>query len=45
MHKHAKVLEKLMNRKIKYVEDMIGEDAQNAIKDLTGGEILFLDNL
>jgi phosphoglycerate kinase len=45
MDKHAKVLEKLMNRKIKYVEDTIGEAAQNAIKDLENGDILLLDNL
>ena len=45
MDKHAKVLEKLMNRKIKYVEDTIGEAAQNAIKNLEDGEILLLDNL
>ncbi len=45
MDKHAKILEKLMNGKIKYVEDTIGEAAQNAIKDLAGGETLLLDNL
>ena len=45
MHKHAEVLEKLMGRKIKYVEDTIGESAQNAIKNLEKGEILLLDNL
>ncbi|QLH02521.1 phosphoglycerate kinase [Nitrosopumilus cobalaminigenes] len=45
MDKHAKVLEKLMNRKIKYVEDTIGEAAQSAIKNLEEGEILLLDNL
>jgi len=45
MDKHAKVLEKLMGRKIKYVEDTIGEAAQNAIKNLEEGEILLLDNL
>ena len=45
MAKHAKVLEKLMNRKIKYVEDTIGEAAQNAIKNLEDGDILLLDNL
>ena len=28
-----KFLEKLMNREIKYVEDTIGEAAQNAIKE------------
>ncbi len=45
MHKHAKVIEKLMGREIKYVEDTIGEAAQNAIKNLKKGEILLLDNL
>ncbi len=45
MDKHAKVLEKLMNKKIKYVEDVIGEAAQNAIKSLEDGDILLLDNL
>ncbi|MGY5147422.1 MAG: phosphoglycerate kinase [Candidatus Nitrosopumilus sp. bin_7KS] len=45
MDKHAKVLEKLTGRKIKYVEDTIGEAAQNAIKNLKDGEILLLDNL
>ena len=45
MDKHAKVLEKLMNKKIKYVEDVIGESAQNAIKSLEDGDILLLDNL
>ena len=45
MDKHAKVLEKLMNKKIKYVEDVIGEAAQTAIKNLENGDILLLDNL
>ncbi len=45
LDKHAKVLEKLMNKKVKYVEDVIGEAAQNAIKNLEDGEILLLDNL
>jgi phosphoglycerate kinase len=45
MDKHAKVLEKLMNRKIKYVEDTIGKAAQDAIKNLENGDILLLDNL
>lgn len=45
MDKHAKVLEKLMGKKIKYVEDIIGIAAQNEIKNLKNGEILLLDNL
>lgn len=45
MEKHAKVLEKLLNRKIKYIEDVIGTTAQNEIKNLKEGDILLLDNL
>ena len=45
MEKHAMVLEKLINRKIKYVDDVIGAAAQNEIKKLNDGEILLLDNL
>jgi len=45
MDKHTKVLEKLMNREIKYVEDTIGKAAQDAIKNLENGDILVLDNL
>ena len=45
MDKHAKVLGKLMNREIKYVEDTIGKAAQDAIKNLDEGDILVLDNL
>ena len=45
MKKHAEVLEKLLNRKIKYIEDVIGTTAQNEIKNLKAGDILLLDNL
>ncbi len=45
MDKHAKVLEKLIGKKIKYVEDVIGSAAQDEIKNLKKGEILLLDNL
>ena len=45
MDKHAKVLEKLLNKKVKYVEDVIGSAAQNEIKNLKNGEVLLLDNL
>ena len=45
MDKHAIVLEKMLGKKIQYVEDVIGESAQNAIKKLQDGEILLLDNL
>ena len=45
MKKHAEVLEKLLNRKIKCIEDVIGTTAQNEIKNLKDGDILLLDNL
>ncbi len=45
MESHAKVLEKLLNKKIKYVQDVIGAAAQNEIKNLKNGEVLLLDNL
>ena len=45
MNKHAEVLEKLLNKKVRYVEDVIGVAAQNEIKNLQEGEVLLLDNL
>ena len=45
MEKHAEVLEKLLNRKIKYVQDVIGVTAQNEIKNMKDGDIILLDNL
>ena len=45
MEKHAKVLQSLISRKIKYVDDIMGASAQNEIKKLNDGEILLLDNL
>jgi len=45
MEKHAKVLERLLKKDIKYVQDVIGSAAQNEIKNLKNGEVLLLDNL
>ena len=45
MEKHAEVLEKFLNRKIKYVQDVIGPSAQNEIKYMKDGDVLLLDNL
>ena len=45
MDKHVKILENLLNKKIKYVEDVIGKSAQDEIQNLQNGEILLLDNL
>jgi phosphoglycerate kinase len=45
MENHAKVLEEILGRKIKYVEDVIGSEAQNTIKNMKSGDILLLDNV
>jgi len=45
MEKHAEVLEKVVNRKVTYGNDVMGSAAQNEIKKLNDGEILLLDNL
>jgi len=45
MESHAKVLEKILDRKIKYVQDVIGSEAQREIKSMKNGDILLLDNL
>lgn len=45
MDKHARIIEGMLGRKIRYVEDVIGQAAQGEIKGLKDGEILLLDNL
>lgn len=45
MDQHAKILEKLLGRKITYVEDVMGALAQSEIKKMTDGQIILLDNL
>lgn len=42
---HAKVLEGLLGRKIRFIEDVCGPAAQEAIRNLPAGEILLLDNV
>jgi phosphoglycerate kinase len=45
MENHAKVLSQILGRDIKYVEDVIGSEAQREIKNMKNGEIILLDNL
>lgn len=45
MKKHSAVLEKLLGKKIQYVEDVIGTLASDKIKKMKKGEIILLDNL
>ncbi|WKY45054.1 phosphoglycerate kinase [Eubacteriaceae bacterium ES2] len=42
---HAKVLAELLDREVKFVEDVCGPTAQQAIKELRDGQILLLDNV
>jgi len=45
LDQHAKLLEKHVGKKIKFVDDVIGEKAKKEIKTLCPGEILLLDNV
>lgn len=45
LKEHAEVLQKILKCSVKYVDDVFGEKAQKAIKDLKGGEILVLENV
>lgn len=45
LEQHAKRLEEILNKKVKFVNDVIGEKALEAVKSLEDGEILLLDNV
>lgn len=45
MRAHARAMERILGRRISYVEDVIGEAAQGAIRSMADGDILLLDNL
>ncbi len=45
LRKHAKALEKLLGKKVKFVDDVYKEKAKNEIKNLKSGEVLLLDNV
>jgi phosphoglycerate kinase len=45
LEKHAKALEQLLGREVIYVDDIYGEEAKNAIKNLQNGEVLLLGNV
>ena len=42
---HAAVLERLLNRKVQWIDDVCGPAARQAIRDLKDGDILLLDNV
>lgn len=45
LEEHAKLLGKLIGKKIQFVDDITGEKAKAAIGQLQNGEILLLDNV
>ena len=45
MKQHAKILGTILNKQVKYVDDLFGEKAKNAIEKLKDGEILVLENV
>jgi phosphoglycerate kinase len=45
LKQHAEILSKVLGKPVKYVDDLFGEKAQNAIKALKSGEVLVLENV
>ena len=45
MEMHARVMQMYLEQEVKYTSDVIGDEAQNAIKALKPGEILVLNNV
>jgi len=45
LKQHAEILGKILRKSVKYVDDIFGEKAQKAIKELKNGEILVLENV
>jgi phosphoglycerate kinase len=45
LKQHAEILSKILGKPVKYVDDLFGEKAKNAIKNLKSGEILVLENV
>ena len=45
LEKHAKAIEKLLGKEVKFVDDVYKEKAKESIKALQNGEVLLLDNV
>ena len=45
LEQHAQILSKILGKPVKFVKDVCGEKAKNAIRELKSGEILVLDNV
>jgi phosphoglycerate kinase len=45
LKQHAEILQKILKCPVKYVDDLYGEKAKSAIRNLQAGEILVLENV
>ena len=45
LKQHAEILGRVLSRPVKYTDDVFGEKAQRAIKELKSGEVLVLENV
>jgi phosphoglycerate kinase len=45
LKQHSEILGRILGKPVKYVDDVFGDKAQKAIKELKGGEILVLENV
>jgi phosphoglycerate kinase len=45
LKQHAEILAEVLGKPVKYVDDLFGEKAKNAIKELKNGEVLVLENV
>lgn len=45
LKQHAGILAKILKKPVKYVEDLCGEKAKTAIRNLKSGEVLVLENV
>ncbi len=45
LKQHAEILSKILGKPVKYVDDLFGEKAQKAVRELKGGEVLVLENV
>jgi phosphoglycerate kinase len=45
LRQHAEILGRILGKPVKYVDDVFGEKAQRAIKELKSSEILVLENV
>jgi phosphoglycerate kinase len=45
LDKHAQMLQKLLGKNVTFIDDIYGEKAKNAIKNMKPGMVILLDNV